>query len=174
LRDRIVFVPQEGHLFSGTIADNVRLARPDASDEDVRAALASIGALERFSALPDGLDTDVRTRGVRLSAGERQLVSLARVLLADPAMIVLDEATSSVDPGTERAVERAMATVSKGRAVVTVAHRLSTAARADRIAVIEDGRLVELGTHDELVAADGFYANLWRSWERTGAEPEAA
>jgi ATP-binding cassette subfamily B protein len=174
LRDRIVFVPQEGHLFSGTIADNVRLARPDASNEEVEHALASIGALERFESLPDGLHTDVRTRGVRLSAGERQLVSLARVLLADPAVIVLDEATSSVDPGTERAVERALAAVSQGRAVVTVAHRLSTAARADRIAVIDDGRLVELGTHDELVARNGYYARLWESWQRTGAEPEAA
>jgi ATP-binding cassette subfamily B protein len=174
LRERIVFVPQEGHLFSGTIADNVRLARPDATDEEVEQALASIGALERFAALPQGLHTDVRTRGVRLSAGERQLVSLARVLLADPAVIVLDEATSSVDPGTERVVERALAQVSRGRTVITIAHRLSTAARADRIAVLQDGRLQELGTHEELVAAGGSYAQLWSSWQRSGAEPEAA
>ena len=139
LRDRIVFVPQEGHLFSGSVADNVRLAQPEASGEDVREALGSIGALERFERLPDGLDTDVRSRGVRLSAGERQLVSLARVLLADPAVIVLDEATSSVDPGTERAVERALSVVAQGRTVITIAHRLSTAARADRVAVLSDG-----------------------------------
>ncbi|MGH3110658.1 MAG: ABC transporter ATP-binding protein, partial [Gaiellaceae bacterium] len=171
LRSRIVFVPQEGHLFSGSVADNVRLARPDASDEEVRDALRSIGALDRFEGLPDGLRTDVRSRGVRLSAGERQLVSLARVLLADPAVIVLDEATSSVDPGTERAVERALQIVAKGRTVITIAHRLSTAARADRVAVLSDGRLVELGTHNELVSRGGFYAQLWQSWVRSGAEP---
>jgi ATP-binding cassette, subfamily B, bacterial len=172
LRSRIVFVPQEGHLFSGSIADNVRLARPDASDEEVREALRSIGALERFERLPDGIDTDVRSRGVRLSAGERQLVSLARVLLADPAVIVLDEATSSVDPGTERAVERALAVIAHGRTVITIAHRLSTATRADRVAVLRDGKLVELGAHDDLVARDGFYAQLWQSWISSGEEPE--
>jgi ATP-binding cassette subfamily B protein len=171
LRSRIVFVPQEGHLFSGSVADNVRLARPEASDEEVREALRSIGALERFERLPEGLATDVRSRGVRLSAGERQLVSLARVLLADPAVIVLDEATSSVDPGTERAVERALSVVAKGRTVITIAHRLSTAARADRVAVLRDGKLVELGTHEELVARAGFYAQLWRSWMSSGADP---
>ena len=171
LRDRIVFVPQEGHLFTGSVADNVRLAQPEASGEDVREALGSIGALERFEKLPDGLDTDVRSRGVRLSAGERQLVSLARVLLADPAVIVLDEATSSVDPGTERAVERALSVVAQGRTVITIAHRLSTAVRADRVAVLRDGTLVELGTHEELVADGGFYAQLWQSWMRSGAEP---
>ena len=171
LRDRIVFVPQEGHLFSGTVADNVRLAQPHATGAQVRDALSSIGALARFERLPDGLDTDVRSRGVRLSAGERQLVSLARVLLADPAVIVLDEATSSVDPGTERAIERALSVVAKGRTVITIAHRLSTAARADRVAVLSDGRLVELGTHDDLVTRDGFYAQLWRSWMRSGVEP---
>jgi ATP-binding cassette subfamily B protein len=174
LRSRIVFVPQEGHLFSGSVADNVRLARPDASDEEVREALRSIGALSRFERLPEGIDTDVRSRGVRLSAGERQLVSLARVLLADPAVIVLDEATSSVDPGTERAVERALGVVAHGRTVITIAHRLSTATRADRVAVLRDGKLVELGTHDELVGRGGFYAQLWQSWIRSGAEPEAA
>ena len=171
LRSRIVFVPQEGHLFSGSIADNVRLARPEASLEEVQEALRSIGALERFERLPDGLETDVRSRGVRLSAGERQLVSLARVLLADPAVIVLDEATSSVDPGTERAVERALQVVAKGRTVITIAHRLSTASRADRVAVLRDGRLVELGAHEELVSRGGFYAQLWQSWMRSGAEP---
>jgi len=165
LRARIAFVPQEGHLFSGSLLDNVRLARADASDEDVREALRRIGALERFEALHGGLETDVRTRGVRLSSGERQLVALARIALADPAVIVLDEATSSLDPATEALVELALAAVSVGRTVITIAHRLSTAERADRVAVIEGGRLVELASHAELVAQGERYAALWASWD---------
>jgi ATP-binding cassette subfamily B protein len=165
LRSRIVFVPQEGHLFSGTIADNVRLARPGASDEEVREALRAIGALERFDALPDGLATDVRSRGVRLSSGERQLVSLGRVALGSPAVIVLDEATSSLDPRTEAAVEQALASLARGRTVITIAHRLSTAERADRVAVMEHGRLVEIASHDALVAQGERYARLWASWQ---------
>jgi ATP-binding cassette, subfamily B, bacterial len=165
LRRRIVFLPQEGHLFSGSLVDNVRLGRTDASAEDVAEALRAIDAYERFAALPNGLDTDVQTRGVRLSSGERQLVGLARVALADPAVIVLDEATSSLDPATEAEVERALAAVSTGRTVITIAHRLSTAERADRVAVIDGGRLVEIATHDELVAEGARYAELWASWE---------
>jgi ATP-binding cassette, subfamily B, bacterial len=165
LRQRIVFVPQEGHLFSGTIADNVRLARPEASDEQVREALRAIGALERFERLPGGLATDVRSRGVRLSSGERQLVSIARVALADPAVIVLDEATSSLDPQNEAAVEHALGVLARGRTVITIAHRLSTAERADRVAVMEHGRLVEIASHDELVAQGDRYARLWASWQ---------
>jgi ATP-binding cassette, subfamily B, bacterial len=165
LRRRIVFLPQEGHLFSGSLADNVRLGQIDATDEEVVEALHAIDAYERFVALPDGLETDVRTRGVRLSSGERQLVGLARVALADPAVIVLDEATSSLDPATEAEVERALAAVSTGRTVITIAHRLSTAERADRVAVIDLGRLVEIATHDELVAEGARYAELWASWE---------
>jgi ATP-binding cassette, subfamily B, bacterial len=165
LRRRIVLLPQEGHLFSGTIADNVRLAHPDATDEDVRRALRRIGALDRFEALPNGLGTDVQTRGLRLSAGERQLVGIARVALADPAVIVLDEATSSLDPATEAAVERALAAVAEGRTVITIAHRLSTAERADRVAVMEHGRLVEAASHDELIEQGDRYARLWASWQ---------
>jgi ATP-binding cassette, subfamily B, bacterial len=165
LRRRIVFVPQEGHLFSGTIADNIRLAKPEASDDEARAALRAIGALERFEALPDGLATDVRSRGVRLSSGERQLVSIARVALVDPAVIVLDEATSSLDPQTEAAVEQALAAISHGRTVITIAHRLSTAERADRVAVMEHGKLIEIAAHDELVANGDRYARLWASWQ---------
>ena len=134
LRHRIVVVPQEGFLFAGTIRDNVRVGQPDASDADVDAALEALGIRDRFLALPEGLDTEVRERGSRLSAGERQLVSLARAALADPALLVLDEATSNLDPGTERDVERTLEALTAGRRVVVVAHRLSTAARADRIA----------------------------------------
>jgi ATP-binding cassette, subfamily B, bacterial len=165
LRSRIVFVPQEGHLFSGSIADNVRLGRPDATDDEVREALRSIGALSRVEALPDGIATDVRSRGVRLSSGERQLVSIARVALVDPAVIVLDEATSSLDPRTEAAVEHAVTVLARGRTVITIAHRLSTAERADRVAVMEHGRLVEVASHDELVAQGDRYARLWASWQ---------
>jgi ATP-binding cassette subfamily B protein len=171
LHRRIVLLPQEGHLFSGTIADNVRLAHPDATDEEVRSALRRIGELDRFESLPDGLETDVQTRGVRLSAGERQLVGIARVALANPAVIVLDEATSSLDPATEAAVERALAAVAAGRTVVTIAHRLSTAERADRVAVMEHGRLVEVASHDELVEQGDRYARLWASWQAGLAAP---
>ena len=158
-------LPQEGHLFSGTIADNVRLADPDASDEAVLRALEQIGARERFDALPDGIGTDVQTRGVRLSAGERQLVGIARVALADPAVIVLDEATSSLDPATEAAVEQALAAVVEGRTVIIIAHRLSTAERADRVVVMDNGHVVETASHDELVAQGERYARLWASWQ---------
>lgn len=165
LHRRIVVLPQEGHLFSGTIADNIRLAQPEASAEEVVRALDRIGARERFESLPDGLRTDVQTRGLRLSAGERQLVGIARVALADPAVIVLDEATSSLDPATEAAVERALAAVAAGRTVVTIAHRLSTAERADRVVVMEQGRAVEVASHDELVEQGERYAKLWASWQ---------
>jgi ATP-binding cassette, subfamily B, bacterial len=165
LRRRIVMLPQEGHLFSGSIADNVRLADPEAPDEAVLHALEQIGARERFEALPDGIHTDVQTRGVRLSAGERQLVGIARVALADPAVIVLDEATSSLDPATEADVERALAAVVEGRTVIIIAHRLSTAERADRVVVMDRGRVVEVASHDELVAQGERYARLWASWQ---------
>jgi ATP-binding cassette, subfamily B, bacterial len=171
LRRAIALVPQEGHLFSGTIVDNIRLARPEASEADVASALDHIGARERFEALPDGLRTEVQTRGVRLSAGERQLVGLARVALANPQVMVLDEATSSLDPGTEAVVERALGVLTRGRTVVTIAHRLTTAERADRIAVLAAGRLVELGSHEELLAQGGIYTGMWRAWE-TGAPGE--
>jgi len=169
LRRSLAVVPQEGFLFNGTLLENVRLARPDATDDDVVAAMASIGILERFASLPEGLDTEVRERGSRFSAGEKQLVSLARAALADPAILVLDEATSSLDPGTEAVVEEAMERLSQGRTTIVIAHRLTTAARADRVAVVAGGTLAEVGTHDELVASDGHYAQLFAAW--AGGQP---
>ncbi|MGZ0192317.1 MAG: ABC transporter ATP-binding protein [Acidimicrobiales bacterium] len=164
LRQRVVVVPQEGFLFGGTIADNVRVARADASDGDVRAALDAIGALDRFEQFEEGIHTEVRERGSRLSAGERQLVSLARAALVDPAVLVLDEATSNLDPGTEVIVEHALESLMGSRTTIVVAHRLSTIRRADRIAVIDAGKLAELGTHDELLAINGRYAKLANAW----------
>jgi ATP-binding cassette subfamily B protein len=164
LRGRIVVIPQEGFLFNGTIRDNVRLARADAPDAEVEDALRAVGAFERFAALPDGLDTEVRERGSRLSAGEKQLVSLARAALADPAVLVLDEATSSLDPGTEALVESAVDRLLEGRTVVVIAHRLSTSERADVVGVVDGGELVELGTHADLVSAGGRYASLYATW----------
>ena len=165
LRSQIVVVPQEGFLFNGTIADNLRLADPLATDDDLWAALDQIGARRRFELMSDGLDTVVRERGSRLSAGERQLVSLGRAALVDPSVLVLDEATSNLDPGTEAEVEVALERLMFGRTVIVVAHRLSTVRRADRIVVCDDGRLVEIGTHAELTALPhGRYAALERAW----------
>jgi ATP-binding cassette, subfamily B, bacterial len=161
LRERIVVVPQEGFLFNASILDNVRIGRADASDAEVEAALDRIGALDRFAGLELGLDTIVNERGSRLSAGEKQLVSLARAALRDPAVLVLDEATSNLDPGTESLVEEAMSKLMAGRTVVVIAHRMATAAHADRIAVIADGRLAELGSHAELLQRAGRYAELY-------------
>jgi len=167
LRHRVVVVPQEGFLFGGTVADNVRIARAEATDDDVRAAFDAIGALERFEEFPEGIHTEVRERGSRLSAGERQLVSLARAALVDPAVLVLDEATSNLDPGTELIVERALDSLMSGRTTIVVAHRLSTIQRADRIGVIDGGRLVELGNHTELVELGGKYATLAAAWAKS-------
>ena len=167
LRNRVVVVPQEGFLFGGTIADNVRVARAEATDDDIRGAFEAIGALERFEEFPEGIHTEVRERGSRLSAGERQLVSLARAALVDPAVLVLDEATSNLDPGTEFIVERALDSLMSGRTTIVVAHRLSTIQRADRIGVIDGGRLAELGNHTELVELGGRYAALADAWARS-------
>ena len=167
LRERIVVVPQEGFLFNGTIRDNLRIARSTATDEEIDAAIAAIGATEHFATLPDGLDTEVRERGSRLSAGERQLVALARAALVDPAVLVLDEATSNLDPGTEAEVEHALERLMAGRTVIVVAHRLSTVQRADHIAVIADAQVAEYGTHEELIAKGGRYSALAAAWQKS-------
>lgn len=168
LRRRIVMVSQEEHLFQGSIADNVRAARPDASDREVEQALQQIGAYERFRAKPNGLAAAVGERGALLSAGERQLVALARVALLAADVLILDEPTSSLDPGTEREVNLALESLMRERTVVLIAHRLSTMSQVDRIAVVADGRIAELGSHAELLAAQGRYAALYRGWERGG------
>ena len=167
LRKRIVVVPQEGFLFNVTIRDNLRIARSDATDEQIDAAVAAIGATEHFATLPDGLDTEVRERGSRLSAGERQLVALARAALVDPRVLVLDEATSNLDPGTEAEVEQALERLMAGRTVIVVAHRLSTVQRADHIAVIDAAGIAEYGTQDQLVALNGRYNALATAWQKS-------
>jgi putative ABC transport system ATP-binding protein len=169
LRASVVLVPQEGFLFEGTILENVRFANPDATEAQVRLAFSELGLDDWLDSLPSGLDTRVGQRGEALSVGERQLVSLARAYVANPTCLLLDEATSAVDPGTETRIARALESLSRGRTSITIAHRLSTAERADRVLVLEGGHLVEEGTHAELVDAGGTYAGLYRSWMATTA-----
>ncbi|MEU3147480.1 MULTISPECIES: ABC transporter ATP-binding protein [unclassified Streptomyces] len=164
LRRGVVMVTQEAFLFSGTVADNIALGRPEAGRAEIEQAAKEIGAHDFITSLPDGYDTDVRKRGGRISAGQRQLVAFARALLADPAVLILDEATSSLDIPGERAVQRAMTTVLKGRTAVVIAHRLSTVEIADRVLVMEHGRIVEDGPPAELVAGTGRFADLHRAW----------
>ena len=164
LRRHVVMVTQENFLFSGTVADNIRFGRPDATDAQVRSAASAVGADEFITALPDGYDTDVAKRGGRLSAGQRQLVAFARAFLADPAVLILDEATSSLDIPSERLVQRALRTVLASRTALIIAHRLSTVAIADRVLVLEHGRIIEDGAPDALIVAGGRYAALHRAW----------
>ena len=166
LRDRVVMVPQDGMLFRGTIADNVRMGRPEATDDEIRDGFRRLGLLDWLSEMSQGLSTQVGERGGSLSVGERQLVTLVRAAIADPELLVLDEATSAVDPATEVRISRALNELTSGRTVVTIAHRLSTAEAADRILVFDEGHLVEDGHHSELVTAGGVYATLYDSWQR--------
>jgi ATP-binding cassette subfamily B protein len=165
-RRHIGLVPQEPFLFSGTVADNVRYGRPGATDEQVRRAATQISHGDWLADLPDGLDTDVGERGANLSMGQRQLVALARVLLKEPAIFILDEATASVDPFTEAQIQEGLETIMRDSTAIVIAHRLSTVKHADRIIVMDHGRIIEEGTHDALLARGGHYAELYNTYFR--------
>ena len=165
LRDGIVMVTQEAYLFSGTIGENIGLGRPSATTDEIVAAAKAVGAHEFISALPDGYDTDVNKRGGRVSAGQRQLVSFARAFLADPAVLILDEATASLDIPSERLVQEALQTLLADRTAIIIAHRLSTVSIADRVLVMEHGQIIEDGSPEELVALGGKYASLYKAWQ---------
>jgi putative ABC transport system ATP-binding protein len=175
LRSRVVMVPQDGFLFDSDVAGNVRYGRPGMTDAEVAAAFAELGLGDWVAGLDQGVATAVGQRGESLSAGERQLVAIARAYVADPDLLVLDEATSAVDPATEQRLTRALDTLTDGRTTLTIAHRLSTAERADEVLVVDAGHVVQRGTHAELVDAEGPYARLHASWRRSSAgEPTPA
>jgi ATP-binding cassette subfamily B protein len=169
LRRQLGVVPQEGFLFSGSVRENLEFARPGASDLEVATAARAVGAHEFILRLPEGYDTEVGERGSRLSAGQRQLVALARALIADPRILILDEATANVDVHSEAAIEQGLRRLLAGRTAIVIAHRLSTVMNADRIAVLAGGRIVETGTHDELLEAGGHYSRLYRDWSELAA-----
>ena len=176
-RRAIRMVPQDAFLFDATIRENVRFGRDGATDRDVDTAFSELGLTDWIESLPNGLDTEAGERGDAVSVGERQLVALARAQIAEPGLLILDEATSSVDPGTEGRITEALRRLSAGRTVVTIAHRLSTAEQADHVFVMDRGRLIEDGTHAELCARDGVYARMFASWlgnvEPADADPQA-
>jgi ATP-binding cassette subfamily B protein len=164
LRRQLGIVPQEGFLFAGTVRDNIAFGNPDASPEEIVAAAQAVGAHDFVMRLEDGYETNLQERGTRLSLGQRQLVAFARALLANPRILILDEATSSVDIGTERRIEGALRRLLAGRTAFIIAHRLSTIRDADLIVVLEHGKVVEQGSHEELMARQGLYTSLYGDW----------
>jgi ABC-type multidrug transport system fused ATPase/permease subunit len=169
LRGQLGIVPQEGFLFSGSVRENIAFGRPDATLDEIEAAVAAVGATQFVAALPEGIETEVGERGVQLSAGQRQLVAFARALLAEPRILILDEATSNVDVRTERTIERGLERLLAGRTAIVIAHRLSTIRRAGKIVVLDDGRIAEAGSHDDLIEADGAYSRLYGAWQESSA-----
>ncbi len=164
LRRQLGIVPQEGFLFSGSVRENIAFGRPEAGLEEIEAAVATVGASQFVEALPEGIETEVGERGVQLSAGQRQLIAFARALLAEPRILILDEATSNVDVRTEKTIEKGLERLLQGRTAIVIAHRLSTIRRAGKIVVLEGGGIAEQGTHDELIAANGPYSRLYGAW----------
>jgi ABC-type multidrug transport system fused ATPase/permease subunit len=171
LRRHVALVTQEHHIFIGTVRENLALAKPEATDDEIVRALGAVDALEWVQTLPEGILTELGTTGYQVSPAQAQQLALARLVLSDPHTLVLDEATAMLDPRAARHLERSLVAVLRGRTVVAIAHRLHTAHDADRVCVVIDGKIAELGTHDELVALNGEYASLWSSWRNEKPDP---
>jgi ABC-type multidrug transport system fused ATPase/permease subunit len=170
LRQHVALVTQEHHIFIGTVRENLALAKPEATDEEIIRALEAVDALEWVNALPGGLLRQLGTTGHQLTPAQAQQLALARLVMTDPHTLVLDEATALIDSRAARHLEHSLSAVLEGRTVIAIAHRLHTAHDADRVCVVIDGRIAELGTHDELVVLNGEYASLWRSWRSEGPD----